>query len=175
MSSLKGIAKYLLDNGPRKMVPTSRRVRVLFNNTYIVDTTEAIHVWEHDYFPQYYVHWKAIQNCTHKIEDEIPSPNGGAGASILNIKVPGTTNVDERSTNRVLRFMSGPLEDLVKLEFNSMGMYFCRWERTGELWRCSRSLPTESRMSTLRSSLDTNPLLFIPRKTILTRHEQTCG
>jgi Domain of unknown function (DUF427) len=125
MTSLKGIAKHMLDNGPRKMVPTSRRVRVLFNNSYIVDTTEAIHVWEHDYFPQYYIPVTELNNCTWQSQEDIKTKDGSLGASIVSIKVPGPKSVDEKTTDRAIVFSStaGQLSGLVKLEFNSMGMH----------------------------------------------------
>lgn len=133
MSSLTGIAKHLLDNGPRKIHPTSRRVRVLFNNTYIVDTTEAIHVWEHDYFPQYYVPQTALQNLTwdHKEDVGRSEEEHKNGASIISIVVPGPDGVSEKMTDRAIAF--SPLQEsgspavalagLVRLEFNSMGKY----------------------------------------------------
>jgi hypothetical protein len=110
-------------------VPTSRRVRVLFNNSYIVDTTEAIHVWEHDYFPQYYVPNTALQNCSWTKQEDIKTKSGLPGATIIDIKVPGPKGVDEKSTNRAIQFYNdeaaaGPLAGLVKLEFSSMGISF---------------------------------------------------
>lgn len=132
MSSLKGIAKHLLDNGPRKISLTSRRVRVLFNNTYIVDTTEAIHVWEHDYFPQYYVPTRSLQNCAYNSKENIVSSGATSpGASIISIEVPGPNGVAAKTTDRAIAFSqdldskspASPLAGLVRLEFSSMGTY----------------------------------------------------
>jgi uncharacterized protein (DUF427 family) len=103
-------------------------VRVLFNNCYIVDTTQAVHVWEHDYFPQYYVPNNVLQNCTWTKQEDIKAKNGSPGASIMDIKVPGPKGVEEKMTNRAIQYSNdesaaGPLAGLVRLEFNSMGMF----------------------------------------------------
>lgn len=38
-----------------KTLSTPRRIRILFNGIYIADTCEAKYVWEHPYYPQYYL------------------------------------------------------------------------------------------------------------------------
>ncbi|KAF2424498.1 DUF427-domain-containing protein [Tothia fuscella] len=124
-SDLKELAKHLLTNGPRKTNSTSRRVRVLFNNSYIIDTTQALHVWEHDGFPQYYIPFSALQNCTPSVREDIKANGGGAGASILKIQVPGPKGFKEKTTDRAIRFsddasLAGKLAGLVRLEFGSM-------------------------------------------------------
>lgn len=122
----------MLDNGPRKISPTTRRVRVLFNNTYIIDTTKAIHVWEHDYFPQYYVPTRSLQNCDFVSKEDVTVGKAAIpGASILSIKIPGPDGVAAKSTDRAIAFSehldsespASPLAGLVRLEFNSMGTY----------------------------------------------------
>ncbi|KAE9969319.1 hypothetical protein EG328_006953 [Venturia inaequalis] len=128
-NDLKAIARHMLDNGPRKISPTTRRVRVLFNNSYIVDTTEAIHVWEHDYFPQYYVPTRSLQNCHYVSKESVPvSATALPGASILSIEVPGPDGVKAKTTDRAIAFSedldskspASPLAGLARLEFNSM-------------------------------------------------------
>jgi hypothetical protein len=125
ISSLRELAKNLLDSGPNKTSPTSRRVRVLFNNSYIVDTTSAIHVWEHPWYPQFYVPHSALQNCNWTKQEDIKA-QGGTGATLIHIKVPGPKGLKERSTDRAILFTSdesiaGRLAGLVRLEFGSMG------------------------------------------------------
>jgi hypothetical protein len=123
--SLRELAKHMLTAGPRKIFPTSRRVRVLFNNSYIVDTTAAFHVWEHDGFPQYYVPSTALRNCTSSKKEDIKA-GSSAGASLLEIKVPGPQGFKEKTTDRAIQFVddqavAGKLAGLVRLEFGSMG------------------------------------------------------
>ncbi|KAF2840138.1 DUF427-domain-containing protein [Patellaria atrata CBS 101060] len=55
MTNLVDLAKKLFDDGPVRAAPASgRRVRVLFGSSFIIDSTEGQHVWEHPYYPQYY-------------------------------------------------------------------------------------------------------------------------
>ena len=39
---------------PSRFLPTQKRVRVVRDGRVIVDTTNALLVWEHEYFPRYY-------------------------------------------------------------------------------------------------------------------------
>jgi hypothetical protein len=50
--SLERLAQKLASEGPHKYHPTHRRVRALFNAKYVIDSTDAYHVWEHPYYPQ---------------------------------------------------------------------------------------------------------------------------
>jgi uncharacterized protein (DUF427 family) len=127
-SSPRELAAHLLDKGPKKIFPTSRRVRVLFNSSFIVDTTSAYHVWEHDYFPQYYVPFSALQNSTSSTKEEVKTEKGHAGAAILTIKVPGSNGIAEKTTEKAIRFADDPatagkLAGLVRLDFASMDMW----------------------------------------------------
>ncbi|KUI62935.1 hypothetical protein VP1G_11452 [Cytospora mali] len=50
----------LINEGPYKQEPANRRIRGLLGERWIFDTLEAQYVWEHPYFPFYYVPAKAI-------------------------------------------------------------------------------------------------------------------
>ncbi len=91
---------------------TSRRVRVLFDDQYIVDTTAAKHVWEHKYYPQYYVPIATIVSGVLEKGKAVDSD----GCAFL-----GTVKGLTKSTDRVLIFEEGPLAGLVRLEFGAMG------------------------------------------------------
>jgi hypothetical protein len=126
--SLPQLARSLLNQGPHKIQPSSRRVRVTLNHTYIVDTTRAVHVWEHARYPQFYVPVADLMNCSWKDQQEIPSKGEAAGiaGAVIEITVPGGDGFQEVTTNRALRFSddekaSGALRGLVRLEFGSMG------------------------------------------------------
>ena len=59
--SLVELAQRLLQSGPFKIHPAQpRRIRILFNKTYIADTTDALCVWEHPGYPYYYLPWAAF-------------------------------------------------------------------------------------------------------------------
>lgn len=106
------LAETLLAKGPHKIERTPRRVRVLFDKSWIIDTTSAHHVWEHPYYPQYYVDSSSIKpgSITNK------KPVGGEHlASLATLQGP------TKSTERVLVFEQGVLAGLTRLEFGAMG------------------------------------------------------
>lgn len=59
-SSLKALVRNLALNGPIRAIPTPKRIRLLFNGAFIADTTSAIYVWEHEYYPQFYLPMNAF-------------------------------------------------------------------------------------------------------------------
>lgn len=96
------------------------------NHAFIVDVTDALFVWEHDAYPQYYITHEDLKNC--RVTDKQPVHHGGKTlAAIVNLTVPSHDGLSEATTDRVIRFAKddslGPLSDKVRLEFSSMGMY----------------------------------------------------
>jgi hypothetical protein len=119
---LAEFAKYIAEHGPHKTLSTSKRVRVVFNRTIIIDTTKAIYVWEHAAYPQFYVPGKALENCT--LKEKQPVEHGGSQvAQVVELSV--TADGKEAKTDRVVRFADnsslGVLAGMVRLEFGSMG------------------------------------------------------
>ncbi|KAL9043647.1 MAG: hypothetical protein Q9214_003171, partial [Letrouitia sp. 1 TL-2023] len=112
---LSKIALDLLANGPLKSEITSRRVRSIFDHVWIFDTTEARHVWEHPYYPQYYVPSQVI--IPGLLSKNDPIDNDGS-AFFATLK--GST----KSTDRVLVFEKGALEGLVRFEFSAMDSWY---------------------------------------------------
>jgi len=111
----------LIVNGPHRQASASgRRVRILFNGHFIVDTTKAIHVWEHPRYPQFYVPRDAIKDGEElgltrladvRVSDIVV-------AQILKLEVNG------KSTDRVIRFVDkqgGKLAGYLRFEFGAMG------------------------------------------------------
>ncbi|KEY67098.1 hypothetical protein S7711_07073 [Stachybotrys chartarum IBT 7711] len=107
MSDLLQLGERLLRDGPKRLQPACRRVRVIHNGATIVDTAKAFYVWEHDYYPQFYVplsdlkhsQWKDGEYATVKVEngDELV-------AFQVHLVVPGDGDRQEARTDRVLRF-----------------------------------------------------------------------
>ncbi|TDZ22101.1 hypothetical protein Cob_v004833 [Colletotrichum orbiculare MAFF 240422] len=129
-ANLPELAQYLLKNGPRKTRPTFRRVRIILNHTYIVDTTKAVHVWEHDGYPQYYIPTSELRNCNWKDKQNIHAENDGASspASVVEVTVATHDGLQEFKTDRALRFSddekaAGVLSGLIRLEFGSMDQW----------------------------------------------------
>ena len=100
----------MLKDGPVKQEPSPRRVRVLQKSAYIFDTTSAILVWEHPYYPQYYLPEKALQYAKEALLD------GGDGYLISQIYLPGDTS--EKHPNAI-HFQNGPLAGYIRLDFKS--------------------------------------------------------
>ncbi|KAI9806714.1 MAG: hypothetical protein M1825_006171 [Sarcosagium campestre] len=98
-----------------KIETTTRRVRALFNGVYVADTTEARHVWEHPYYPQFYVPKEALKPGTLKTGKAVDGPYGALRA---------TLSVGTKSTDRVVCFEKGDLAGLVKIDFAAVDAWF---------------------------------------------------
>ena len=89
-----------------------------------MDTTKAVHVWEHDGYPQYYFPLSELKNCKRE-DKETVEKDGKTAAAVVEITVPAGEGIKEVRTDRVLRFADekslGALAGMVRLEFGSMG------------------------------------------------------
>lgn len=112
-NSLAKLASDILASGPYKKEITPRRVRVLFNQVWVADTTSASHVWEHPAFPQFYLPTTSIKP---ELLEKGKSVDADGSAFLATLKV------GSRATDRVLLFEKGALAGLVRLEFGAMGM-----------------------------------------------------
>lgn len=94
------------------MEPTPRRVRTLFNGIYLFDTTSALHVWEHKYFPHFWVPISAFD--TSVLTKGTPyDPDGVAFRASIKIK--------DKISDRVIISENGPLKGYVRVEFKAAG------------------------------------------------------
>lgn len=114
-ADLSTLANNLVKNGPVKVESTSRRVRALYNGVFLFDTTSAVHVWEHKYFPQFWIPLSSIAPNVLVKGDAFDGEKGAFSA---------TVKVGQRSSDRVVLFETGPLEGLVRFEFAAMGKHF---------------------------------------------------
>ncbi|KAK7755452.1 hypothetical protein SLS62_002680 [Diatrype stigma] len=96
----------LLKDGPVKALGTRRRVRILYNGAWVADTTSAVYVWEHPYYPYYYVPRRDfIEGCLvatlspPSSSSRVNRASHERGFEILELEV------GDRSTNRVLAFL----------------------------------------------------------------------
>ena len=110
--SLESLALKLISSGPHKVEATPRRVRALFGGVWLFDTISARHVWEYQYYPQF---WVPISSFAPSVltKGKAIDSNGSAFLGV----VKGNT----KSTDRVLIFEKGPLEGLVRVEFKAIG------------------------------------------------------
>lgn len=130
--SLPKLAAKLGSDGAVKTLSTPRTVKALLSGVYTIKTTNAVYVWEHPYFPQFYVPKSELveqsKNRSFTIEEvkEIKSDDGKAVAKQLKITVPNSG----ASTDQVIAFndkLSGKAEELqglVKIDFKAMDQWF---------------------------------------------------
>ena len=97
-----------------RIADSPRRVRVLFNRKLIVDTTSAKLVWEHNYYPLYYLPAADIQ--TKYIEKVEKTDDGETSVCRL--------TVGDRTVDKVLWFEKGELKDLIRFQFSDMGRLY---------------------------------------------------
>ena len=94
----------------------------MYNGSYIADSTNARYVWEHPFYPQYYLPRSAFDNSKVIEGDKVRTDSGEHVATIWTIKV------GEKSTDRAVCFndnLTGKAKDLsglVKANFRDFGM-----------------------------------------------------
>ncbi|KAF2647706.1 DUF427-domain-containing protein [Lophiostoma macrostomum CBS 122681] len=111
------LAQKLASEGPHKIVPTPRRVRGLFNGKYVFDTTKAYHVWEHPWYPQFYIPLSSITPAaTLTKSSAIPDTNSTVHLATL--------TVSTKSTSRILLFTTALLPSLLKIDFPALDIWF---------------------------------------------------
>jgi len=115
MADLQTLASNLIANGPHKVESTPRRVRGLLDGVWLFDTTSALWVWEHKYFPQFWIPVSAVAPGILTTGSPIDSENSAFSAVVKG---------KERSTDRVLMFEKGPLKGLVRFEFKALDAWF---------------------------------------------------
>jgi hypothetical protein len=91
---------------------TPRRVRALFGGAWLFDTTSARHVWEHQYYPQF---WVPVTSFAPGALTKGKAIDSNDSAFL------GTVKGNAESTDRVLVFEKGLLEGLVRVEFKAVG------------------------------------------------------
>lgn len=117
-ASFDTLAQNLLRNGPHKLEHTSRRVRALFDSVFLFDTTAAIYVWEHEYYPQFYI--PAVDFNPGVLTKKGPVE----GTERENTKAYWATvqgRKDGQEIEKVLLFEGGKLGGLVRIQFGAIG------------------------------------------------------
>lgn len=115
LRSLKKIALKLGTDGPHKVLQTPRLVQLLFNGAYIIKTTKAVFVWEHPFYPQFYI--PASEFSSKSAHPSLKCQEGEAYKSDSGavLATQWTLSVGDRSIEDALVFspdLSGPAKDL---------------------------------------------------------------
>ena len=111
MTDLKKIAETIATSGPHKYEDSPRRVRVLLSGSYVFDTTASKLVWEHPYYPQYYLPQTNFQHA------ELKEPEAGDGFTIYKV-VKADPISGKVTTPGAILFEKGPLAGYMRLDFN---------------------------------------------------------
>jgi hypothetical protein len=111
--------------------PANRRVRMSFNGVYVVDTTRAVYVWEHPYYPQFYVPSDDVKlgsNVKFTPVKDVGDVNGMGRILLLEVtregaKEPKSTEVLSLGEGKWAGSMN--LNGLVRVNPSDMGKYIC--------------------------------------------------
>lgn len=136
-TSLKKLVRHLAKHGPFKTLPHPKRIRILFNGTFVADTTSALYVWEHEFYPQLYLPMHAFTNTPGvdvklSYGDAIESDEGQivGGEVKLAVRRTGTGfEEDYMVLEEMVLFaadLDGPanvLRDHVKVVFQAVGEF----------------------------------------------------
>ena len=129
--SLKKLALKLGIDGPVKTVSTPRKVQILYNGAYVLATTNAVFVWEHPFYPQYYVPTKELISSSKTRQWEFKEGEVFKAENGTEVAMQCTIKVGTKSTDQVLAFssenLSGKAEELkgmTKIDFASMDQWF---------------------------------------------------
>ncbi|KAK8135786.1 hypothetical protein PG984_003726 [Apiospora sp. TS-2023a] len=122
---LRKLGERLLTQGPVKTLRTPKRVRIQFGSTIVADTTSALYVWEHDYYPFYYLPLSAFREGLLQPKDDDES-SSSSSSSFYTAKL----TVGDRTTDRVLAFgadlppnsAARVLAGYVRVEFSAAGV-----------------------------------------------------
>ncbi|KAI6083457.1 DUF427-domain-containing protein [Hypoxylon rubiginosum] len=115
------LGEALASKGPVKTLSTPRRVRILFNGVYVVDTTSALYVWEHEYYPYFYVPYSAFTPGSLS-----KGKTGGDQDHYWQVEL----RIGSKSTDRVLCFgavfseNAKALAKMVRVEFSAADAWF---------------------------------------------------
>jgi uncharacterized protein (DUF427 family) len=126
----KDIALNLGTAGPHKTLATSRKISILFNGQYLVSSVQALYVWEHPFYPQFYIHRRDLLTYREHIRfiksHEFNHPETGV---VLGTSYNVTIG-DRVAPESILIFannLSGSaasLSGLVRIQFDAMDQWF---------------------------------------------------
>ncbi|KAI4199941.1 MAG: hypothetical protein LQ350_004293 [Teloschistes chrysophthalmus] len=116
------LGRSLIANGPHRMEPTSRRVRGQSDTHWLFDTTSAYHVWEHPYYPQFYILLAEIKDSWF-IREEAVSHDDGVYVASLRPEGQGADG-EGRILRRALVFRQGLLKGLVRFDFKELDAWY---------------------------------------------------
>ena len=115
--------------GPVKVLPTLRLVQLRFNGLIILKTTNAQYIWEHPYYPQFYLPKSELLSNSRHIPLQVHEGEALHSEDGTLIGNQWTIRVADRSIDKVVAFSDGltgaaePLRGLVKIDFASVDQW----------------------------------------------------
>lgn len=94
------------------MEKTPRRVRGLFDGSYVFDTTGAHYVWEFPYYPAFYIPVQDVKASSLAKTEPVDIDK----AAFLS-QLKGSN----KSTDQLIWFEKGPLAGLIRFSFGALG------------------------------------------------------
>ncbi|KAI1194116.1 DUF427-domain-containing protein [Nemania serpens] len=131
---LHALARRLLATGPAKTLAAApKRIRAVLGGRTVADTTEAVYIWEHAYYPTYYVPLSSFAAGALSFPEPAPGDkdNRERGYALAKLRA------GDASTDRVVAFLDdggkgegketgggGVLAGLVRVEFGAADAWF---------------------------------------------------
>ncbi|CAK7273415.1 hypothetical protein SEPCBS57363_005641 [Sporothrix epigloea] len=100
-------ASFLVANEPFRQEPTKRRIRAKLNGLWVVDTLNAVFVWEHKYYPKYYLPTSELVNGPAAIVRNTNSASSDFAHGHIDVR---------GQTASAIFYESGTLAGLTRLE-----------------------------------------------------------
>nr|POE63430.1 hypothetical protein CFP56_04333 [Quercus suber] len=127
MADLEKLALKLASDGPVRVLATPRLVQATLNGIYVFRTTQAQFVWEHPFYPQYYVPARVLEAnpaLTITPGETFSDAAGHAIATQWHLSAGGRTISDVLAFGATPPAPAHALRDLVKLDFASLDQWF---------------------------------------------------
>jgi len=126
MSDLAALASKLYGDAasPPKVVPTAKRVRGVLGGRWIFDTTQAKLVWEHQYFPQYWVPRHAFDDAVVQFEADKPVSGIDSSTAKLSVAAKKGQAATTVSVLVVPDSFDSELAGLVKVDFHALDAWY---------------------------------------------------
>ncbi|KAK1757969.1 DUF427-domain-containing protein [Echria macrotheca] len=118
--SFEELAAKLATDGPVKQEPAKRRVRGLLDGRWIFDTLDAVFVWEHPYFPFFYVPFNAVSSSL--ADNGAAYQDAANGYHLFSLRVSSKTVM-------AVHFLRGPLQGLVKIPYGELDAWYVEDEK----------------------------------------------
>ncbi|KAI0382437.1 hypothetical protein F5Y04DRAFT_252672 [Hypomontagnella monticulosa] len=121
---LLALGKKLLEEGPIAARPVPRRVLMLFHGMYVAESRSALYVWEHKYYPYYYLPRDCFWPEEPRAHPNQDTENGSYWTAELGDEAWSTDRVLVFAAPEVLGNQARVFGDMVRVEFSAVDGWF---------------------------------------------------